>query len=52
MAGCVCAIGCFYISVITVEGTDFDYPAPSRALLEVLPDLLDRLLEAEDSGYL
>ena len=22
------------------------------ALLEVLPDLLDRLLEAEDSGYL
>ena len=37
---------------ISVEGTDFDYPAPSRALLEVLPDLLDRLLEAEDSGYL
>ena len=37
---------------ISVEGTDFDYPAPSRALLEVLPDLLDRFLEAEDSGYL
>lgn len=36
----------------SVHGADFDYPAPSRALLRELPGLLERLRDAEASGRL
>ena len=35
-----------------VHGADFDYPAPSRALLRELPPLLGRLREAGALGQL
>lgn len=35
-----------------VHGADFDYPAPSRALLRELPPLLEGLRDAEASGWL